>query len=325
MKLSIIIPVYNAEKYLHKCLESIVLQELKLSFEVIIINDGSTDNSLKISESYQDKIANYHIFTNENQGEAFSRNIALKRAQGEYITFLDSDDYYDVDCLKTAVAIIDQNNLDILYLRLRQVDEQGNFIRFGFDLPQEGSILKGLEHSRRPFPATVYKQETIGGILFPLEILVGSDSVFNALVQSKSKKVSFTNKAMYNYTHRANSLSTKGFSSEAFQGFINAIKIISNFKKENFEPEDATAKKYFENIIIVFIRRIIDWNILPVAEKNRYLLMCKTLDEQEYTYLLKVLSKDYKFIDQSFTKFMLYQKQLRIKSKIHQLIVPKKK
>ena len=93
MKLSIIIPVYYAEQYLKKCLESVFQQNLKLEdFEVICINDGSIDKTQQILEEFQKKYTNIILESQENFGEAISRNKAIFLSKGEYITFLDSDD-----------------------------------------------------------------------------------------------------------------------------------------------------------------------------------------------------------------------------------------
>lgn len=98
VKVSVIIPVYNSEKYLNKCLDSLVNQTLK-DIEIIIVNDGSIDNSENIIKSYlNDSRINY--FVQENQGQAAARNRALKLAKGEYISFVDSDDYVDLNMLE---------------------------------------------------------------------------------------------------------------------------------------------------------------------------------------------------------------------------------
>ena len=98
VKVSVIIPVYNSEKYLNKCLDSLVNQTLR-DIEIIIVNDGSTDNSEKIIKCYlNDSRINY--FAQENQGQAAARNRALKLAKGEYISFVDSDDYVDLNMLE---------------------------------------------------------------------------------------------------------------------------------------------------------------------------------------------------------------------------------
>lgn len=319
MKLSIIIPVYNAEKYLHKCLKSIVSQQLQHTFEVILINDGSADKSVEIAQSFHGHITNYHIITHDNQGEAVSRNIALKLAQGEYITFLDSDDYYEDHCLKTALAIIDQNDLDILYLRLKQVDERGFFLQYYADLGLTPQVLTGLQHDRRPFPATVYRRSLIGATTFPVGIIVGPDSVFNAMVQSKARKVSFTNDAIYNYTYRTDSLSKQGSSQKAFDGFMNAIREIHAYQQLEFEDMTG-AKNYFDKVYEIFVTRIIELNVMSQWNNSNYQQLITILKDLNLLYILDLFASKYPYVNNSFLLFKVYQKYLKLKSKIYNLI-----
>ncbi len=90
--ISIIVPVFNSEKYISRCINSI-LEQTYGNFELIIINDGSKDKSLKICEEYQKKDRRIKVFNQENKGQAFARNVGLDNAKGEYISFIDSDDY----------------------------------------------------------------------------------------------------------------------------------------------------------------------------------------------------------------------------------------
>lgn len=93
IKISIIIPVYNVEKYIEECLISVLNQTMK-EIEIICINDGSTDNSLKILNNYKNKNENIRIVNQENSGLSNARNVGLSLAKGEYIFFLDSDDFF---------------------------------------------------------------------------------------------------------------------------------------------------------------------------------------------------------------------------------------
>ncbi len=325
MKLSIIIPVYNAEQYLKKCLESVFQQNLKLEdFEVICINDGSTDKTQQILEEFQKKYANIILENQENFGEAISRNKAIFLSKGEYITFLDSDDYYDALTLSKALQIIASQNLDILYLKMNHISEDYQFIQ---SLPNlsENEILSGLKHERRPFPATIYKKSVIGEIQFPLNIIVGPDSVFNALVQSKAKRVSFSSDLVYNYLVRPNSLSKKAITEEGYQGFINAITILDEYKNQHFSPENKEAQQYFDKVILVFVTRIVELHILPNLYQPKYKELKKLLSEKGYWHLAKTIAEKYPYFDTSFSKMARHQKKLIFKTKVYQLLQKIKK
>lgn len=320
MKLSIIIPVYNAEQYLKKCLESVFQQNLKPEdFEVICINDGSTDKTQQILKEFQKKYTNIILENQENFGEAISRNKAISLSKGEFITFLDSDDYYDALTLSKALQIIASQNLDILYLKINHISEDYQFIQ---SLPNlsENEILSGLKHKRRPFPATIYKKSVIGEIQFPLNIIVGPDSVFNALVQSKAKRVSFSSDLVYNYLVRPNSLSKKAITEEGYQGFINAIHILDEYKNQHFSPENKEAQEYFDKVILVFMTRIVELHILPNLYQPKYKELKKLLSEKGYWHLAKTIAEKYPYFDTSFSKMARHQKKLIFKTKVYQLL-----
>ena len=100
IKISIIIPIYNMEKYLRQCLDSVISQNLK-EIEILCVNDGSTDNSEKIILDYKEKDNRIVLISQSNKGVAAARNIALKNARGEYVAFMDPDDWYpDADVLR---------------------------------------------------------------------------------------------------------------------------------------------------------------------------------------------------------------------------------
>ena len=94
--ISVIIPIYNVEKYLSKCLDSVINQDYE-NLEIILVNDGTRDNSLAIANTYQSKDTRIKVYSQRNQGLSAARNIGLDKANGDYITFIDSDDYIDLD------------------------------------------------------------------------------------------------------------------------------------------------------------------------------------------------------------------------------------
>lgn len=112
VKVSIIVPVYNVEKFLEKCLDSLVNQTLH-DIEIICINDGSTDKSLEILKSFANKDKRITVIDKQNEGPSVARNVGLEKAQGEYIGFVDSDDWVDLDFYEKLYNSAINNGADI--------------------------------------------------------------------------------------------------------------------------------------------------------------------------------------------------------------------
>ena len=113
-KVSVIVPVYNVEGYLEKCLESLVRQSLK-DIEIIVVNDGATDNSLKIAKKYEEKYSNIlKVYSKRNGGLSDARNFGLKYAKGKYVAFVDSDDYVKNDMFLKLYNFAVKNDLDVV-------------------------------------------------------------------------------------------------------------------------------------------------------------------------------------------------------------------
>lgn len=124
-KLSIIVPVYNVEKYVEKCLKTLVAQEID-NYEVIVVVDGSTDNSISIVRNFADKYPNIiKYFEIENQGLSAARNFGLSKACGEYVGFVDSDDYIDIDMYKKMYEHAKQQKCDVVVCDYFKVTQNG--------------------------------------------------------------------------------------------------------------------------------------------------------------------------------------------------------
>lgn len=119
---SVIIPVYNTDKYLRECLDSIVNQTLR-NIEIICIDDGSTDNSLKILKEYEGEDSRFKVFSQENAGQGNARNRGMSLAEGKYIYFMDSDDFIKSNTLKDTFEIAENKNLDLVMFQLINYDE----------------------------------------------------------------------------------------------------------------------------------------------------------------------------------------------------------
>ena len=118
IKISIIIPVYNAGNYIKKCIDSILSQTYE-NFEVIVINDGSSDNSWELLNKYYSDNKKIKLFNQENKGVSMTRNFGIDNANGDWITFVDADDWIENNTLERIVNIIEQNNnLEIIMSNL---------------------------------------------------------------------------------------------------------------------------------------------------------------------------------------------------------------
>lgn len=135
-KISVIVPVYNTEKYLSKCLDSILNQTLK-NIEVIVVNDGSKDNSQTIINQYKNTDVRIISILKDNGGLSDARNVGIKRASGDYIAFVDSDDYIDLEMFEKMIDLAEEHQSEIVLCDLVKVDENGTEFR---DLPQSPQL-----------------------------------------------------------------------------------------------------------------------------------------------------------------------------------------
>lgn len=125
IKVSVIIPVYNVEKYLHQCLESVARQTLA-DIEVICVDDGSTDNSFKIVQEFAAKDSRFIAVSQANGGAGAARNNGLRRARGKYLSFLDSDDFFDEHMLEEAYSCAEEHKADFVVFQSDQYNEDTN-------------------------------------------------------------------------------------------------------------------------------------------------------------------------------------------------------
>lgn len=146
MKLSIIIPAYNDEKYLAQCLDSCLAQDIPSSeYEIIVVNDGSIDGTQAIAESYALKFDNFFVLSQANHGQGSARNAGMKIAKGDYIWFVDSDDWIKENCLSCIIKEIEDNKLDALRLTFSKYEE--GIIRYE-NRPVLTGIVSGIDGFR---------------------------------------------------------------------------------------------------------------------------------------------------------------------------------
>lgn len=127
MRISVVIPVYNVEDYLRECIESVIMQSYQ-NKEIILVNDGSTDNSQQICEEYQKKYSYIKVINKANQGLSHTRNVGIKNATGDYILFLDSDDYWAIDFMSDLKELVESDEeIDYIFFRHKTYKQNTNY------------------------------------------------------------------------------------------------------------------------------------------------------------------------------------------------------
>ena len=308
MKLSIIIPIYNVEKYLRNCLDSIFDQDISLDvYEVILVNDGSPDASKVIIEDFQKKYPNIIYIEQENKGVSSARNVGLDCATGTYITFVDPDDAVYKNTFKSILERVETYALDILYLNIEAYDTTGTLLKKSYKIGDDEIISDGLTHPRRTFPPTVYTRKVINTTRFVTSITIGEDTVFNAMVQYNASRCSYFSLPYYKYTVRPDSASRKIRTEKAFEGFLIAIACLVAYRTKNFPEPNAKQKDYFDTVMGIFLSRIIEFNLLPLPNKKRFFKIKNLLKFYNLEYLATVVSSDFKFFNSNYTVFLGYQ------------------
>lgn len=233
MDVSIIIPIYNNEKYLTECLESVINQKTKYTYEIIAVNDGSVDNSLSILNKYKNKIK---IIDKQNTGPGDSRNIAINKAKGKYLLFVDSDDYVSEDFVEIMTSNIIKYDADIVICDFKRVKD--NLI-INVNKGEHKVYLKGNinEVLLMEFHSCnkIFKKENFINNLYPKGMLF-EDIVAISLNELEAKKiVKITDKL---YFYRCNMESTTNIINKSNYDILKAMEMIEeSFINNNYKDE----------------------------------------------------------------------------------------
>lgn len=230
IKTSVIVPVYNVEKYLSKCIDSILSQSFR-EFELILVDDGSTDNSGKICDEYLQRDSRVIVIHKTNTGVSSARNTGISAAKGRYITFVDSDDYLDKDFLSNAITKIEEENAD-LYISGIQMETYCNEVcvdtkSYTFSHNMVCDVCRLLVRENIDYPTIcisgpcckLYRRDIIieKEILFDISISLGEDCIFNLDYLASINKIYCDTEIFYYYRREnANSLYSR-FNSEIFK------------------------------------------------------------------------------------------------------------
>lgn len=213
--ISVVIPVYNVENYLSRCIESVLGQTYK-NFELILIDDGSKDNCGKICDKYQKEDSRIIVIHKENGGLSDARNCGVSESKGKYITFIDSDDYVERDYLEVLYNAIIMEDSDISICSYQAVYENGKILKQKENFKRILSSKEALEEIlyQTNFNvsawAKLYKANLFEDIKYP-KGKIFEDAFTTYKLIEKSKKISVNLKICYNYMIRGNSILTTSF------------------------------------------------------------------------------------------------------------------
>lgn len=237
MKLSIIIPTYNVEKYIAKCIYSFVNQDVPPNeYEIIVVNDGTKDNSANIASEIAKGYSNITIVNQENQGLSGARNTGLQRAKGDYVWFVDSDDYIEENSLSRIFGHL-KENLDILQLQYRMVyeDERPSSLPTCFFIDDVKTGYEVTLNGGLPAPAqfSIFRRQFLleNELKFVLNIY-HEDSEFKPRAVYMAKKISSDNIFCYNYLQRIQGSIMSSFSMKRLKDVIFVNNNLYEFSKK---------------------------------------------------------------------------------------------
>lgn len=171
MKLSIIVPIYNVAPYLRKCVDSLLAQDIT-DYEIILVDDGSPDKCPQICDEYAEKYDNIRVVHQENAGLSVARNTGITAAQGDYIMFVDSDDYLQPYVLGALMGQVERDNLDVLRFRYQNVRESGEVF-----VPHEGMKMDYNNYSSEPTDGLTFLNNRMWVQCYVVQFLVKTDIV----------------------------------------------------------------------------------------------------------------------------------------------------
>lgn len=297
-KISVIVAVYNTEKYIEKCLRSLLNQTYQ-NLEIIVVDDGSTDNSKEVLKKYSHNDKIKLIYNKKNSGLSYSRNVGLENAMGDYIGYIDSDDYVDLDYYEKLMQAIIENKADIAICDMKIVDEETNTEVISKCCNSDKFNVYNVVNNGLAASACnkLFKKELISKYKFAGG-KVNEDIAVVIPTIVEAKKISYAN-TYYYYVQRGGSIQNSGFSDKRFDIFYG-VKTTLERIKVNKDYESLKDAIVFNQLVVLLLY------VIPKEKKffSRY----------------KVLKKYFSLINEYDVKNnKLYQKFLNQESRINKI------
>jgi glycosyltransferase involved in cell wall biosynthesis len=281
MKLSIVVPVYNAEAWLAECLECLLDQDLDAAdYEIILVNDGSTDGSKRIAEEYAERYVHVMLFSQENEGVSVARNVGVSKAKGDFVYFIDSDDYIERKSLGKILAFAEKNGLDFCgFVSKRTPSRKASNVPDWGCLEKEPEVLTGLQLIAKYGCSSyavwyIFKKNLLeqNGIFFEPETLI-EDGPFTTNLLIHTARAVFLPVLLYYY-------------------YVNRNSIV--------ETKDRARRQKFTEGLLVAIKRFTP--LIEVArEKGAYTVALRRLKVRQESYVFFLVCREIR-LGTSFAK-----------------------
>lgn len=287
IKVSVIVPVYNVEKYLRKCLDSIINQTLK-DIEIIVVNDGTKDNSQDIIDEYTKKYKNIKGYIKENGGLSSARNYGIKRAVGEYISFIDSDDYIKDDMLEKMYNKAKKDDLDIVVCDSIEIYEDGREVYKKANMHYSDNEVNNFIIAPPMACCRIYKKYIFDKIEFEDKILY-EDLNLNPLLVNTTNKIGFVEEGLYYYFQRNGSImNQKKFNDK----LLDIFKVLDNNYKGLVEQyPDEVEYLYISHLLRTATLRFLEYDVPDNFDKINHTMKDKFPNWRRNKYYKKSSGK----------------------------------
>lgn len=295
IKVSVVIPVYNTQAYVQQAIDSIRHQTLQ-EIEIIVINDGSTDESLSLIEQLADSDNRIRVFSQPNQGLSVSRNNGVSCAKGEYVYFMDSDDLLEKDALALCYAKCEEDGLDFAFFDATIFyDGEGGFrpdlsLEYNHTAPVGNGVFRGIDAFRMQVEQGKFTPSVCLSFIrrelierHRLRFMPGiihEDQLFTTQLYLVAKKTAGIGRAFFHRRLRQNSIMTNGFSWKNIHGYLSVTNALLQFKAAAVSAEQRLA-------IDTFLTQMLDaavWQayVLPLPQRLKLLALCFRRPYRDY-------------------------------------------
>lgn len=290
---SIVVPIYNSDKYLSRCLDSIVHQTFS-NLEIILIDNNSIDNSLKICQKYQQQDSRIKIYQNHIQGVSLSRNLGIKYSNGKYIYFLDSDDYLDLNCFEIINKILVTNNVDLVFFNYLGLVKNKKVNQYNLNTGLYLDINEVLSTILLPnlgvvwnkvFNLDIIKQNDI---YFDTSYSLGEDLLFSIQYCLKIKSAYLLNKSLYFYT---------------MDNPSSLMHVNKDFSKRRYD-----LFQIYDNLYQILPSKVKDIVLSEKVSTSADFIGSDVKDKKLYNFYKMTIKKNYKVYKENKLRYSLFKR-----------------